>query len=149
MPGNEASTRISRSSDGRNGGIPLRLVIPLLGLILLHPALDDCTCFRGSPERIGSSDAPAPDTLYLLWKVDTGSELWASPVVRNGNVFQVALERLYCIDLGTGDVVWTSDVPVYQSTPALSNDKIIVVTNRGISALSIDNGEVTWEYMVA
>jgi beta propeller repeat protein len=119
-------------------------------LVLLNSIpVDDWVCYKGSPERMGSSDVPAPDTLYLQWEVDTNSELWASPVVKDKRVYQVALEKLYCIDLDTGNILWVSDVPVYQSTPFLTDDKIIVATNRGISALSIDNGTKIWEYIVA
>jgi outer membrane protein assembly factor BamB len=129
----------------------MELLVPVtMWLVLLHSMpVNDWVCYKGSPERMGSSDAPAPDTLYLQWEVDTNSELWASPVVKDKRVYQVALEKLYCIDLDTGYTLWVSDVPVYQSTPFLTDDKIIVATNRGISALSIDNGTKVWEYIVA
>jgi beta propeller repeat protein len=132
------------------GIIFLVLVLSASGLLLQDsmPA-NDWICYKGSPERMGSSDAPAPDTLYLQWKLETDTDLWASPVVKDKRVYQVALEKLYCIELNSGDVLWVSDVPVYQSTPFLTDDKIIVATNRGISALSIDNGDVMWEYIVS
>jgi outer membrane protein assembly factor BamB len=110
---------------------------------------DDWVCFKGSPERTSSSDDAAPNTCLLEWCIDVKSELYSSPVVKNGNVFQVALDNLYCIDLSTGDVLWVSDVPVYQSTPFVASDRIIVTTNRGISALSPETGEILWEYVVS
>jgi outer membrane protein assembly factor BamB len=105
-------------------------------------------CFKGSSERLSSSDVPSPDTCHLLWEVNIGSELFASPVVGDGKVFQVARDVLYCLNMNTGNVLWTSDVPGYQSTPALSNEKVFIATDRGISALSSENGEAIWEYVV-
>ena len=132
------------------GIIFLVLVLSTSGLLLQDSmSVNDWMCFKGSPERIGSSDAPAPDTLYLQWKLDIDTDLWASPVVKDKKIYQVTLEKLYCIDLNSGNVLWVSDVPVYQSTPFLTDDKIIVATNRGISALSIETGDVMWEYIVS
>ena len=105
--------------------------------------------FKGSVERTGSSNTPAPDTPYLLWEIDLGSDLYSSPVEKNGMVFQVALEELVCVDLESGNIVWKSPVPAYHSTPALTFDKIIVATNRGVSALSMKDGDDIWEYVVA
>jgi outer membrane protein assembly factor BamB len=109
----------------------------------------DWNCFKGSPERRGCSDVPAPDTSYLLWKTDLGSELYASPVVKNGKVFQVAFEEVACIDCDTGDVLWMSSVPAYNSTPVLTDDKVIVATNKGVTALSLENGDFIWEYSIS
>lgn len=122
--------------------LPLLLFIQMLG----NPSW---IYYKGSPERTGAIDVPAPDTRYLLWKVNTESELYSSPVVKNGRVFQVAFEKIICIDLDTGEILWTSPVPAYHSTPALSHDTIIVATNRGISALSAETGGVVWEYKVS
>jgi outer membrane protein assembly factor BamB len=131
--------------------ISLLLFVPLILGSMHFDTLptDDWICYKRSPERPGSSHVSAPDTCYLLWEVDTGSELYASPVVSNGKVFQVAKDMLYCIDLNTGDVLWISEVPVYQSTPFISDGRIIVATNRGISALSVENGDVIWEYILS
>lgn len=111
-------------------------------------ATPDWVCFKGSPERTSSSDVPAPNTPYLLWKVDLGSELHSSPLVKNGKVFQVAFEEIVCIDCDTGHILWRSPVPAYYYTPALSNEKIIVPTTRGVTAFSIENGDFLWEYSV-
>jgi outer membrane protein assembly factor BamB len=119
-----------------------------LGLLMSYSTVtNEWICYRGSPERTGSSDASAPDTCYLLWELNAGSELFASPVVKDGKVFQVGLENLYCADLETGEVSWVSLIPVYQSTPFLTDKEIIVATNRGISSLSIEDGAKIWEYV--
>ena len=109
----------------------------------------DWTCYKGSAERRSSTYAAAPDTPFLMWKADLESELYSSPVVKNGKVFQVAFEEIVCIDCDTGNVLWTSSVPAYNSTPFLTNDKIIVATNRGVTALSLENGDFMWEYLVS
>jgi outer membrane protein assembly factor BamB len=130
-----------------------RIFVQIFGLIALGSLMlcsasgPDWTCYKGSPERMGSGDVPAPDTCYLLWETDLGSELYSSPVARNGKVFQAGLEKLFCIDLNTGTTLWASDVPVHRSTPFLTDEKIIVATNRGISALSIEDGDTLWEYV--
>ncbi|MGC1121086.1 MAG: PQQ-binding-like beta-propeller repeat protein [Candidatus Methanofastidiosia archaeon] len=122
--------------------------LTFLGLLMSYStSTDDWICYRGSPERTGSSDASAPDTCYLLWELNAGSKLFASPVVKDGKVFQVGLENLYCADLETGEVFWVSLIPVYQSTPFLTDKEIIVATNRGISCLPIENGTKIWEYV--
>ena len=121
----------------------------LLCCMFMHTAAtSDWDHFKGSLERTGSSDAPAPDTAYLEWKVDFESALYSSPVVKDGKIIQVGLEKVACISIETGDILWTSCIPAYNSTPAVSSDKIVVATNRGISALSVENGDLVWEYMV-
>jgi outer membrane protein assembly factor BamB len=129
--------------------VGLLVLFSVLALMLLRTTSDDWICFKGSCERTSSSDVAAPDTCFLEWVLETDSELYSSPVVKDGKVFQVALEKLYCLDLDTGDVLWISDIPVYQSTPFLADDSIVVTTNRGISSLSIESGEVKWEYVVS
>lgn len=124
--------------------------ILIMCFVLAHnPIVADWTCFKGSPDRRSSSDVPAPDTSHLMWQTYLGSELYASPVVKNGKVFQVAFEEIVCIGCDKGDVLWTSSVPAHNSTPALTDDKIIVATNRGVTALSIKNGTFLWEYVVS
>jgi len=125
------------------------VILLLLCCTFMHTAAtSDWDHFKGSLERTGSSDAPAPDTAYLEWKVDFESALYSSPVVKDGKVIQVGLKKVACILIETGDILWTSCIPAYNSTPAVSDDKIVVATNRGISALSVENGDLVWEYMV-
>lgn len=112
-------------------------------------AASDWECFKGSPEKMGSSDNAAPGTPYLLWEVDLGSELHASPVVKDDKVFQVASGELFCIDLTSGEIIWKSPVPAYYSTPALPEDKVIVATNHGIVAYSIEKGDLLWDYQMS
>ena len=125
--------------------LPILLLLVLAGA---HPSADWGT-FKGSLERTGSSNSPAPDTVYLEWKVDFESALYSSPVVKDEKVFQVAFEKVACINIQTGNILWTSCVPAYNSTPAVSSDKIVVATNRGISAISAEDGDLVWEYMVS
>jgi outer membrane protein assembly factor BamB len=124
-----------------------RIIILLLLFAVVHPS--DWNTFKGSLERTGASDSPAPDTIYLQWKVDLGSELYSSPVVLNERVIQVAFEKVVSINIHTGYIQWISSIPAYNSTPAVSGDKIIVATNRGISAITVENGDPLWEYMVS
>ena len=132
-------------------GVAMKYMSILLLCFGLVSSLEasDWSCFKGSPERRGSSDVPAPDTPYLLWRVDLGSELYASPVVKNGKVCQGAFEEIMCIDLDTGEVLWTSSIPAHNSTPVLTDDNLIVATNRGVTAVSLENGDLIWEYLVS
>ena len=123
------------------------IVVFCIGLACSSVAAD-WECFKGSPERTSSSDDPAPDTPYLLWEMDLSSELFSSPVVKNGKVFQVGFEKIFCMDLDTREILWVTPTPAYHSTPYLSEDHLIVATNRGISALSINDGDVVWEYKI-
>lgn len=141
---------VQRESPSSSDVVDMKNVIALTMCIgLLWSPVYSWDHFKGSLERTGSSTLPAPDTPYLLWEVDLESSLYSSPVVMNELVFQVALEKVVCLDLGTGNVVWTSCIPAYHSTPAVSYDRIIVSTNRGVTALSIDEGNLLWEYVVA
>jgi outer membrane protein assembly factor BamB len=125
-----------------------QITMLLLCVGITFIGLPNWVCFKGSLERESSIDAPAPDTPYLLWKADLGSELHSSPLVKNGKVFQVALEELVCMNCDTGDMLWRSSVPAFYYTPALTDERIIVSTNRGVTALSIENGTFQWEYIV-
>ena len=125
-----------------------QIIMLLLCVGIASIGLPNWAYFKGSPERASSIDAPAPDTPYLLWKADLGSELLSSPLVRNGKVFQVAFEELVCMNCDTGDILWRSSVPAFYYTPALTDERIIVSTNRGVTALSIENGTFQWEYIV-
>ncbi|MBU7021421.1 MAG: PQQ-binding-like beta-propeller repeat protein [Theionarchaea archaeon] len=128
----------------------LGLLVLTLGLLFMNPIIaSEWVCFKGSPERTGSAQASAPDTCCLLWETDTESELYASPLVKQERVYLVALDKLYCLNLGSGDCLWTSHVPGFRSTPFVTEDKIIVATNRGISALSTGDGMPLWEYTVS
>lgn len=127
----------------------MKQIVILLLLCVYVGGSPDWGYYKGSPERTGSTDAPAPDTAYLLWKVDTGPELYSSPVIWGEKVFQVAFERILSINCDTGEILWTSSVPAYHSTPALSDGKVIVATNRGVSTLSMGDGDIIWEYNVS
>lgn len=123
------------------------LICLLLFLAMVHPS--DWVTFKGSLERTGSTDSPAPDTPYLQWEIDLEAPLYSSPVVQNERVYQVGFEKVVCINIHTRDIQWISSVPAYNSTPAVSDDEVVVATNRGISAIATENGDLLWEYMVS
>ena len=127
----------------------MKQVIIILLFLALVSSSSEWDTFKGSLERTGASDSPAPDTMYLQWKVDLESALYSSPVIQNEKVFQVAFEKVVCINMHTGDIEWISSLPAYNSTPTVTDDRIIVATNRGISAVAVEDGDPLWEYMVS
>ncbi len=74
---------------------------------------------------------------------------WADSVamIDNGHVILTPLEsdRLYCLDLFTGDLSWPSKLRDGMLYVACSyDDKVIVVEEHGIRSMRLDDGQPAW-----
>ena len=97
----------------------------------------------------GYSPSAAPDSLYLLWEFDIGERLFGSPVVSHGTVYQVGRGSLFALDLETGEIQWSSNLPVVGSTPFVTGEYLYVGTCNGIAALNSRTGELLWQVKLA
>ena len=108
----------------------------------------------------GKISMPSKDQEYpRLWIKQVG-EGWSAPVISEDKVILhdrfKANERIICLKLQSGEVLWTftqqatfrddfgmSDGP--RSTPSISGGMVVTHSPAGIiSCLSLENGEITW-----
>jgi outer membrane protein assembly factor BamB len=100
-------------------------------------------------------------TLFALNK-DDGSEIWSynlssiarsTPVIKDNKVFILTVDnRLYCLNLLTGKLIWTHEGAIEQfgvfgsASPVISGNLVIVPHSSGqINALNISSGETVWQ----
>jgi outer membrane protein assembly factor BamB len=132
----------------------LVIAVMLVGGVIPYLALgddshvykdEDWPMFMHDYQNTGYSGSAAPDSLYLLWTFDTGQRLFASPVVCNGTVYQAGRGSLFALDSETGDLIWSSELPVVGSTPFVAGDSLYVGTCNGIAAVNSKTGGLLWE----
>ena len=92
----------------------------------------------------------------------SGSEVWryslsnisrSAPVIRNGKVFALTIDnRLYCLDLNNGAMIWTYEGATEQfgvfgfASPIVTDKLVIAPHSSGqLIALDIKSGEVVWQ----
>lgn len=62
------------------------------------------------------------------WPFETESAIWASPLVDGGRVYVAAMDhRLYCLDAGTGELIWEQNVGAAMAAPPILEDGILYV----------------------
>jgi outer membrane protein assembly factor BamB len=101
------------------------------------------------------------DYLIALDK-NTGSEIWhynlsnvtrAAPTIKNGKVLVLTIDnRLYCLNVHTGELIWTHEGAIEQlgvfgsASPAVSEKLVIVPHSSGqLHALDINSGQLVWQ----
>ncbi|MHA2610278.1 MAG: outer membrane protein assembly factor BamB family protein [bacterium JZ-2024 1] len=108
--------------------------------------------YQGNPEHTGlaSPDAPAPDTLNLMWKVQLNDESRTPPAVsREGIVFTADLSgTVWAVDTQTGRVLWTklldNDVA---GSPIIAGGKVFFATLGGtVYAFDPLTGQELWTF---
>ena len=127
-----------------------------LGLIFIFVLIisslennEEWPMYQHDLQRSGCSPCPAPDTVYVLWTYDAGAPIIASPVVVENTVCFPTIGKMVALKAETGEVLWTQEVPVAGSTPAVSGETIVVGTTRGFMALDTRTGEIKWEQKIA
>jgi outer membrane protein assembly factor BamB len=102
---------------------------------------------------IGNSDgnvyALDVSTGDLVWKLETGHRVWATPLVVEGIVYIGSMDHhLYALRLSDGEELWrfTAD-GAFASTPALQDGVLYIGTfaNR-VYAISADDGIEIWRF---
>ena len=111
----------------------------------LSPENDNWPMFMHDYKNTGYSPSAAPDTPHLLWTFDTEQRLFGSPIVYDSTVYQVGRGFLFALDAETGDILWSSRVPVVGSTPFVTEEYLYVGTCNGIAALNSKTGELLWQ----
>jgi hypothetical protein len=99
---------------------------------------------------MGSTDAPLPDTLYFQWDMDTNSELWASPVVKDKKVYQIAgktklrLSLKFCTRKNISDsisvissIAVPTPEPFYEPHSEIGKGVIIIFLSHGVLIVSM------------
>lgn len=102
---------------------------------------------------IGSSDgflyAVNPDNGLLLWKFQTGGQIWSSPIVEDNVVFVGSLDHtLYAIDIHNGRELWhfTTGGGI-SGRPLVKKDKVYVGSfDRTLYAIATKTGNLQWKF---
>ncbi|MEM9415144.1 MAG: PQQ-binding-like beta-propeller repeat protein [Planctomycetota bacterium] len=152
------------------------LCFVLLGLVS-GPAYADWPAYRGDHGRRGYSPDALDVPLQLQWvntlapqpapawpKPARGS-LWQNlshiearitddiayqPIIVDGRVLfgSSANDRLYCLDVATGDVVWSfvAEAPI-RYAPEVADGRVYFGSDDGrVRCMSLDDGELLWDY---
>jgi len=106
--------------------------------------------FRGDAARTGAEIGPGPLTgVGLLWRVDTGGEIYSSAAVA-GNTVYVGTKNgfLLALDPATGNERWRVDLGDYivRSTPAVADGTVYVEAGFALYALDAVTGSKRWTF---
>jgi outer membrane protein assembly factor BamB/formylglycine-generating enzyme required for sulfatase activity len=107
--------------------------------------------FRGNTSRTGFLDGDGPPSNpKVRWTFRTGAEVVSSPVVVGGRAYVGSNDgHFYCLDAGSGELVWKVDTggPVTGSA-TLDRDGIVYIGSGSgwLYALDADTGELVWRY---
>jgi outer membrane protein assembly factor BamB len=102
------------------------------------------------------------NTSLIALNKDDGSEIWnynlssiarSTPTIKDNKVFVLTVDnRLYCIDLHTGKLLWTHEGAIEQfgilgsASPVVNGNLVIVPHSSGqLNALNVKSGEVVWQ----
>ncbi len=132
-----------------------------LGLALLAaPARADWTCYGGNPEHNFYTTEKLGAPLAVLWKHATNMYAkrpgnLGGPVISGDQVFFPSKNRIYCLDVETGEMRWRMpegadddpNIPSITATPCIGQDFIYVPdADRRITAYSLIDGTVAWSF---
>ncbi|UCE98395.1 MAG: PQQ-binding-like beta-propeller repeat protein [Dehalococcoidia bacterium] len=87
----------------------------------------------------------------LIWKLETGEQIWATPTVDGDTLFIGTFDKkLYAIDINSGSQKWQqpfeSQGPII-STPVVDNGVVYISSfDRHIYALNATSGELIWKF---
>lgn len=104
--------------------------------------------FGGGPEHTGQQPGPGPTGRpVLLWRVDTGGELYSTPAVVDGALYLGTKSGfMSSLDAATGKERWRSDLGGYivRSSPAVVDDTVYAGAGYALFALDAATGEERW-----
>ena len=105
--------------------------------------------FRGGQNLLGTAKGSLPDSLQLLWKFKTGSEIKSSPAIENNLVYIGSADaNLYAIDLETGHKVWSySTGDSIEATPCVIDGGVYIGSSDNfLYALDANSGQLKFKY---
>jgi outer membrane protein assembly factor BamB len=142
-------------AEARPRAASLKLNGPVIGGLALDSAADSIYVtsadrvysVRASDmvNRIGNRDAPVTRAILL----ETGGEIWATPVVADGKVLIASLDgTLYAVDGRTGSIVWRFDTGKgLVSTPVVVGDRVLVGGfDSTLFAVDLNSGREAWSF---
>ena len=65
-------------------------------------------------------------THNILWQSNTNTQIKSTPAIWNNTVFFASEDRMYAVDVRTGDAVWNNPFSCVMSSPAVSNGKVYI-----------------------
>ena len=131
--------------------------LTLSGLTLLAApaAAGDWPSFRGNVELTGVTADALPAEPKLLWKRPAPDGVEATAAIVGDRVYAAELSgELHCLDLKTGEPVWTyrTEVqgnfrPGFKSSPAVADGRVFVGDEDGfLHAVDAATGEKLWTF---
>jgi eukaryotic-like serine/threonine-protein kinase len=103
---------------------------------------------RGNAARTGWNPGPGPEgRVSVQWRVFTGGQVYASPVVAGGTVYLATRgSDLIALDAATGAERWRQDLGGYvaRSAPAHAGGMIYAAAGYTLTAVAASDGAVAW-----
>jgi outer membrane protein assembly factor BamB len=124
----------------------------------------DWPMFRGGPQRRGTAEqGPDPTTGGALWAFTGDKTFHSSPVLVGNCLYAVSADKgvfadagaIYCLDAGTGEIVWRSAPGEYRasfSSPAVCGRYLVCgeglhqTRDARILCLDAGDGRALWEF---
>jgi outer membrane protein assembly factor BamB len=110
----------------------------------------DSLMYKGSPQRLGSSDLNLGLPITLAWEKEAGGAFYSSPAIFQDTIYLGNSDHnVYAFDLQTGIPKWKSTLPerVYGSSPQIDGTTLYIACVNGcIFALSLADGKETNRY---
>lgn len=124
----------------------------LAGLVALAaggPAVADWPSFRRDARQHGRVAAPLTEDLALLWKHETQGPVVSTAAIVEGRVFIGSDDgQLRCLDLATGQSLWTLAVGhAVQAPPLVYRGRVYVGAHDGVMrCVDARDGKLQWTF---
>ena len=119
------------------------------GLDAIAAAAADWPHYRGNPELHGHAPGSLGSKPELAWKFETGAEVLSSPVIQDGVVYVGSTDnKVYAIDLATGEERWSYDTgDMVEAPPLVLDGRVYIGSSDGcLYALDAASGEFAWKF---
>jgi outer membrane protein assembly factor BamB len=122
------------------------------------PGPDSWASFRRDWSLTGVATAPLPEKLELLWEVEIGDQIVATPAIVGDDVYVPCLSgELVCLDKATGRKRWgyrtveevpkNSFAPGFKSSPTVTADRVYLGDEDGVfHAIDRRTGNKAWTF---
>ncbi len=122
-------------------------IVVVLAVPTARAIASDWPMFHHDTSLSGYTDDHAPNTNYVLWTFQTGSQVRSSPAVVGDTVYVGSLDgNLYALDKYTGAAVWSFNAvtPIYSSPAVDSGIVYFLATGGNFYALDANTGALVW-----
>ncbi|GMW02409.1 MAG: hypothetical protein AMXMBFR84_35450 [Candidatus Hydrogenedentota bacterium] len=105
--------------------------------------------FTGS--RSGMFVHANASTGQTVWtNSDCAGESYATPAVSDNRVVFTASDSLvYCLDRGTGSLVWKKPLDGIPGSPIIAGEAVVVTSSGELYLMRLTDGEILWRYIVS